>query len=317
MIRFWLREMGFDSQIFAEHIHSSVEKEVRPLAAYRPGLRERYLIYHHSVGSHVADDVASRDQRVILIYHNVTPAEFFVNTNPEWAQMSHRGTQQLSLLRPKTALALADSPYNQQDLRAAGFVNIELLPIVLGVPDYELPINEALAAKWQTNGPILLFVGRFSPNKRQEDLVKLLYFYHRICPTAHLILVGDRWTIRYDKWVEAFAADLGLAERVTLTGKVTQQDLVTYYRIADLYLSMSEHEGFGKPLIESMSLSSQRFRATRRAGEYTVVRSPFAPAHHRGTAPKSATLLGTIGPSGLSGTVGRSEPGFTRGPRVV
>jgi glycosyltransferase involved in cell wall biosynthesis len=28
--------------------------------------------------------------------------------------------------------------------------------------------------------------------------------------------------------------------------------LVTYYRLADIYVSMSEHEGFGKPLIESM-----------------------------------------------------------------
>jgi len=29
---------------------------------------------------------------------------------------------------------------------------------------------------------------------------------------------------------------------------------VTYYRNCDLYLSMSEHEGFGKPFIESMYL---------------------------------------------------------------
>jgi glycosyltransferase involved in cell wall biosynthesis len=30
--------------------------------------------------------------------------------------------------------------------------------------------------------------------------------------------------------------------------------LVTYYRLADLYVSMSEHEGFGQPFIESMYL---------------------------------------------------------------
>jgi glycosyltransferase involved in cell wall biosynthesis len=47
---------------------------------------------------------------------------------------------------------------------------------------------------------------------------------------------------------------LGLSDALTLTGKVSQQDMVTYYRHAGLYVSMSEHEGFGKPLVESMYL---------------------------------------------------------------
>jgi glycosyltransferase involved in cell wall biosynthesis len=41
---------------------------------------------------------------------------------------------------------------------------------------------------------------------------------------------------------------------VLFIGHVPQQDLVTYYSLADVYVSMSEHEGFGKPLIESMYL---------------------------------------------------------------
>jgi glycosyltransferase involved in cell wall biosynthesis len=45
---------------------------------------------------------------------------------------------------------------------------------------------------------------------------------------------------------------LNLTEAVVFTGRVSQKDLVTYYRLANIYVSMSEHEGFGKPLIESM-----------------------------------------------------------------
>ena len=45
---------------------------------------------------------------------------------------------------------------------------------------------------------------------------------------------------------------LGLEEAVIFAGHASQQAMVTYYRHAALYVSMSEHEGFGKPLVESM-----------------------------------------------------------------
>jgi glycosyltransferase involved in cell wall biosynthesis len=67
-------------------------------------------------------------------------------------------------------------------------------------------------------------------------------------------LVGDRWLLGYDRWLTDLAKNLGIGGAVHLAGRVSQRDLVTYYRAADLYVSMSEHEGFGKPLIESMFL---------------------------------------------------------------
>jgi glycosyltransferase involved in cell wall biosynthesis len=45
---------------------------------------------------------------------------------------------------------------------------------------------------------------------------------------------------------------LGLAGDVLFTGKVPDTILHACYRCADLYWSMSEHEGFGVPLIEAM-----------------------------------------------------------------
>ena len=254
VIRRWLREMGFDSHIYALHIHQGVKDEVRPMAAYRPGKREQWVIYHHSVGSEVAAFLQNRALRLILIHHNVTPPQFFARIDPAWAERARQGQQQLSMLQAQTDLALADSEFNALDLRAAGFEETAVLPITLPEDQYTLPLNQQLANELRSKGPNLLFVGRLAANKRQEDLVKLLYYYHRIQPTARLILVGDRWTIQYDKWVEDLAADLGLADHVILTNKVSQRDMVTYYKTADLYISMSEHEGFGKPLIESMYL---------------------------------------------------------------
>jgi glycosyltransferase involved in cell wall biosynthesis len=100
--------------------------------------------------------------------------------------------------------------------------------------------------------PTILFVGRVVPNKCQEDLVKLLYHLRLHQSNAHLVLVGDLREQGYVRWLEHFIHRYGMAGAVTLAGHVSQQEMVTYYKSADLFVSMSEHEGFGKPLIESM-----------------------------------------------------------------
>ena len=250
----WLQEMGFSAPLFAQHIHNSVANQVQPLTAYRPAKHGQMVIYHHSIGSDVVDFLRAKAVDICLIYHNVTPPQFFAQIDPAWVRMAQLGEQQLALLHPQTRLALADSAYNEQDLHTAEFTKTGVLPITLAESELNLPDNEGLVARLEKKRPLILFVSRFAPNKKQEDLVKLLYYYRRIRPYAQLVLIGDRWTVKYDQWVEQLVADLGLATAVTLTGKISQQDMLTYYRHADLYISMSEHEGFGKPLIESMYL---------------------------------------------------------------
>lgn len=254
LIRKWLRELGFTSDIYALHIHDSVADEVRPMSTFRVNRGSNPIIYHHSIGSDVADFLLSHDAKLILIHHNVTPPQFFAHINPAWEQMAILGQEQLVAMQSKTVLGLADSAYNELQLRELGFRETAVLPITLDEKELDVPNNAPLAMALAEKSPYLLFVGRLAPNKKQEDLVKLLYYYRRIEPNAHLFMVGDRWDVKYDLWVEQIAADLGLSEAVTLTGKVSQQDLVTYYRQASLYVSMSEHEGFGKPFIESMYL---------------------------------------------------------------
>lgn len=246
----WLRAAGFTSDIFAWHLHPSMEGPVRPLPAYRRERGEAWAIYHHSIGSDVPDFLLRQGLRLILVYHNITPAGYFTGSDPLRAHLARLGVEQLTALRPATGLALAVSAYNQAELIAAGYEDTAVLPICLQAERYEAdgPVIETLP------GPRLLFIGRLAPNKRQEDLVKLLTCLRRVRPTAHLTLVGDRWEIGYDRWVEGLAAEWGMAGGLTLTGKLSQAAMVAHLRAADLYVSMSEHEGFGVPLIESMYL---------------------------------------------------------------
>ena len=254
IIRRWLHEMGLKSHIYAQYIHPSVEAEVRHLSTYRKDQKDNWAIYHHSIGSDMPDFLAKEQLRLMLIYHNVTPTEFFERSDPQRAELARLGLMQLQELRVHTGLALADSAFNMLDLKDAGFAETAVLPITLSPEQYDLPLNDTLANELRQRGPNLLFIGRLAPNKKQEDLVKLLYYCRRLDPHAHLYLVGDRWEIGYDNWVEKLATELKVAEALSLTGKVSQSDMVTYYRNSTLYISMSEHEGFGLPLIESMYL---------------------------------------------------------------
>jgi glycosyltransferase involved in cell wall biosynthesis len=286
LIRRWLREMGFVSDLYAYHIHEAMEGEVRPSANLRSGNEGNWVIAHHSIGSPAVDQLLARQFQTILIYHNITPPEFFALVDPAWANYMKLGHEQLRQFPPQTRLALADSPYNELDLQQLPFDPTGVLPITLDETLYQTPSNQKLVDELNGRGPLLLFVGRISPNKRQEDLIKLLYYYRRIEPEAQLILVGDRWQVGYDRWLEGMAHSLGLAGAVTLTGRVSQADMVTYYRTADLYVSMSEHEGFGKPLIESMYLGLPILAYCSTAVPYTLGDAGimFNQKHHEGLA---------------------------------
>jgi glycosyltransferase involved in cell wall biosynthesis len=252
MIRGWLRDLGFKSEIFAQYVHESVAGDIKQLAAFRRTRGEAWAIYHHSIGSEVPDFLSQQPVTLLLIYHNITPAEFFEQVDPRWFNLARKGVAQLNNLRDQTGMALADSSFNELELISNGYKATSVLPITLRQEHYDEPINAITESEIRRSEPNLLFVGRLAPNKKQEDLVKLMGYVHCIHPAARLFLIGSRWEIGYDKYVEQVAASLGLAEMVVLTGKVSHQDLLTYYRTADLYVSMSEHEGFGMPLIESM-----------------------------------------------------------------
>lgn len=252
IIQRWLRDLGFISEIYVEQIQPALEKHVRPAREYRPVLGETCLIHHHAIGSAIAERLQGIRLPQILIYHNITPAEFFARSNPDMAVYLKKGRQQMTEMLPSTCLALGDSHYNEVELRQAGFSRTGVLPIVLNEDDYSHHLNEALGEQNRATRPLLLFVGRFAPNKRQEDLIKLLYYVRRLRPDARLVLVGNTSDREYVDWQRALARDLGVDEAVSITGHVSHEDMITYYRTADLYVSMSEHEGFGKPLIESM-----------------------------------------------------------------
>jgi len=250
-----LRQWGHDSRIFADDIHDDMRSLAKSYTKLKGRtLRDAVLIYHFSLGSPVSDFVKSLPNPKILIYHNITPAHFLRGYDEYIRQVLDAGREELKEFVNHCDLALGDSEYNQLELEELGFHPTGVLPIILNFEKYTASPAAHVVNRYKNGWKNIIFVGRIVPNKRQEDLIHAFYVYKRyVNPNSRLFLIGAGGIERYDMMLEDFVQRLGVKD-VYLTGKVSDDELAAYYHIADLMLSMSEHEGFSVPLVEAMHL---------------------------------------------------------------
>jgi glycosyltransferase involved in cell wall biosynthesis len=252
-LRSLLRAWGHSSEIYFQHVDDRLAADAQFYARYREVSRpENVVVLHFSIGSEVTSFFAGLPDRRVLVYHNITPAEYFVGVNARIADRCRRGRMELKRLRGVTDLALGVSEFNRQELQATGFRRTGVLPILIDWASYAVPPVARLEAAYR-RGTNLLFVGRVAPNKRIEDLVKTYYFYRKLDPDSRLLVVGTAIdTENYLAACQKLAAELAVLDGVVFTGPVSQAELVTYFRLASVYLCLSEHEGFCVPLLEAM-----------------------------------------------------------------
>jgi glycosyltransferase involved in cell wall biosynthesis len=216
-----------------------------------------WILYQLSTGSPMADYLRQREEPTLINYHNVTPPSMLYPWEPALVPTLVDGRRQLGELAGGAALGIAVSQFNGAELVEAGYRRLAVVPVLvdfeaLGAPR-DLGLERRLDAGKRDGGVDWLFVGRLSPNKCQHQIVKALWVYRRwYDPKARLWLVGGSTSPRYAAALQQFVDALGLSDAVTLTGSVPQAALVSYYRRADVFVCLSEHEGFCVPLLEAM-----------------------------------------------------------------
>ncbi len=253
-LRGFLRRMGFDSRIFVYTPAPGCPEDARSFWEHRRySSPENLLIFHTAIGSPLAEYFAAVPDKKILVHHNVTPARFFAPWDREVAYLAHLARNQLKLTAPLAAAAVADSPYNREELLDLGSPDPEVIPLIFDWERLAGPADPEIIDRYRDGKTNILFVGRVAPNKKQEDLIRVFYYYKRDCdPSARLILVGEdnRFPV-YRRALQKLVRDLGLSD-VVFAGKVSLSRLRAYYRTASLFLCLSEHEGLGVPLVESL-----------------------------------------------------------------
>lgn len=248
-----LDDMGVYNEIYAENIDPRLKVKVKKYTDYK-GNKDEIIINHFGIGSAINDYVLELKNKIKIIrYHNVTPHEFFDGYSMISAQLCKLGRDQLNRSKDTYKYSLADSEYNKEELMELGYKNISVIPIIIAIKDYEKkPYNEILN-KYGDDIENIVFVGRVAPNKKQEDVIKSFYYYKKYFnKKARLFIVGGYGGMeRYYNQLVRLTESLNL-EDVIFTGHIKFESILAYYSIADLFLCMSEHEGFCVPLVESM-----------------------------------------------------------------
>jgi glycosyltransferase involved in cell wall biosynthesis len=251
-VRSLLRGLGYRSEIYAERTGPGLEAEAHHYTGFRVEPASA-VIYQFAIGSVLTDALLAAGVPLSLNYHNLTPPELFERWEPGVAHGLWWGRHQLSQMVPATRLGIGVSEFNRLDLERAGYEQTTVAPILLDPADFDGEVDDALVERLAGAGTAWLFVGRLAPNKAQHDLVKAFAVYRRVFePTARLWLVGGPASTAYHHALRALVASVGLEGAVTLTGAVSPAQLAAYYRAADVFVCLSDHEGFGVPLLEAM-----------------------------------------------------------------
>lgn len=251
-----IAELGYSTGIYAENIGTNIkDRLLHPISSLPELTDEDVVIFNHSTGTDLCYRLGDIGGRKLMIYHNITPPHFFRGYSTQLECVAESGLLGTRRVMSEISHVMAVSKYNAASLRELGYTcPMSVRPILIPFSDYECEPNAGVLRRLTGGGYVnLLFVGRLAPNKRQEDIIRAFAHYKKhFNARSRLILVGsDRGLESYGERLKSYVSALRLDD-VIFAGHTDLPTLVAYYRAADIFLCMSEHEGFGVPLVEAM-----------------------------------------------------------------
>jgi glycosyltransferase involved in cell wall biosynthesis len=254
-LRKFFRSHDFSSEIYRLTCDRELEEESEPFSAFPAPASSDIVLLHFALPSPLTQALRRLPCKKVIIYHNVTTPEFFQGFSEEMVRLARLGREELHSLASVADLALADSRFNTQELVDFGFKEAHVFPLFVDFSKYEKPMNAFVHRLFRDERTNVLFVGRVVPNKKIEDLIKVIFYYKKyISPLVRLIIVGKTSALpAYYSSLIRLADDFLLRpDEIQFTGHVPDDEMFAIYRAADVFLSLSEHEGFCLPVVESM-----------------------------------------------------------------
>jgi len=212
------------------------------------------LLYHLSF--RVDPLVRYINCKKILVFHNITEPDLFIGKGVEIARLNcAAGLYETQKTHEYFDKAIADSQYNKEILIKSGWreQDVFVLPIIVRLDNFNTTPDAITLERYKDNKTNILFTGRVFPNKRHEDIIKAFVVYkEKYNKDSRLFLVGLIQSKAYYRALMKLTEKLGCKDDVIFTDKVSFSEYLAYYHLADLFLCMSEHEGFCIPLVEAM-----------------------------------------------------------------
>lgn len=250
-----MSKAGIPTGIFTAGVHKKIPDGTAWPIDRLPELRDDdIIIYHFASKCALFDLVKTLPGKKVLRYHNVTPPEFFAPYDKVAESVTREGLEQVLELKEYIDYVLAVSEFNKADLIRMGYTcKIDVLPILIKFDDYEQIPSKDVIEKYTDGIKNIVFVGRVAPNKKFEDLIQSFACYQKMYGNqARLILVGS-YSEEDKYYLELIKLENELnVKNVIFTGHISFADILAYYKVADVFLCLSEHEGFCVPLVEAM-----------------------------------------------------------------
>ncbi len=245
-----LRQWGYGSEVFCNHVLGDME--CRNYHDYVYEDPDSWVIYHYSTGSPVNMFALEKAKNIIIMYHNVTPAHFFEGYDSRAERDCRAGREFLKNFSGRVRHAMAVSPYNAEELESLDIGPIDIVPCITD-PAKLKPTGAVVTKLFDDDKKNILFVGRISPNKSYEEMLKVFYFYRKYVETkSRLIFVGGyKPDGLYYSHLVSIVKELKIPD-VRFAGFVPDEQMGDYYSNASAFLCMSRHEGFCIPLLEAM-----------------------------------------------------------------
>jgi L-malate glycosyltransferase len=235
------RDWGMDGDVHAAAIEPAVRAQVQPLAELNAA-PDDLLLFHYSAYAPALEPLLAWPQRKLLVYHNVTPAEWLWEYQPHVATLCALGRDHLPRWARAVDVAAAVSEFNAGELRVAGAREVRVVPIVFHP-------RRVQAADGSAPGTRLLSVGRLAPHKRPDLVLRVFDLFRRACDSrARLDLVGEPLSPAYERELRSQAGP-----GAVLHGRLDQKELNRLWASASVFITLSEHEGFCVPLLEAFA----------------------------------------------------------------
>ncbi len=254
-----LQATGTDSTIYTEIPDPLTADLTRNYLDYEsdaaPG---DVLVYQFATESAIAGWLAGRPEPVVINYHSITPPGFFRRWNNGITRLQVGAQLELALLAPRATLGVAVSRFDEGELVGAGCARTTVIPVA-NVADPPIEPDPTALDRLRARsagsepGRQWLSVGRLAPNKGHQLTIAALFVARMTSDAnARLTVVGAPTEPAYAEALAGYAASLGLAEAVDFVSGISDGELAAHYRSADVLVMLSEHEGFGVPLVEAM-----------------------------------------------------------------
>jgi glycosyltransferase involved in cell wall biosynthesis len=250
-----------DVSIFAETFGRKIYDDIPILGMdefYKlcDGDEKVLIVYHYCDGWPEIDKyIMSTRHTVVLRWHNNTPPWFYIKDNPKSAERTVYGFEQLVHFLTKERIFLwCNSEFSQRQLEALGAPESRIAVVY--------PASRYLTKAAAANAPRrregafkksirVLFVSRVAEHKGHKHVIATAALAQRMLDIPVSVEFAGR--LGNNSFIERLVSlgrDLGISMR--LHGEVSEEELLVLYRTSDVFVCLSEHEGFGMPIFEAM-----------------------------------------------------------------